>query len=186
MRLRTRCLLVFLLAVLFFYIVPVFFIPFIYKIKEPYFAIPIKCDRELTASEILPIRHDAYGDGEFGAKRNNGRLHKGLDLAAELKSPVCASKSGQARSYFVPGGYGNLVIITHPGGWQTRYGHLHESSIKKSQWVKRGEIIGFVGKSGNANVNGMLPHLHFEIRERNTPLDPAIFLTPPFLVGDKK
>ncbi|NQU95770.1 MAG: M23 family metallopeptidase [Candidatus Omnitrophica bacterium] len=176
MRLRDRCFLIILLVVIFLYIVPSFFIPFIYKIKEPYFAIPIECDRGLKASEILPIRHDAYGDGEFGAKRNNGRLHKGLDLTAKLKSPVCAAKSGRARKRFIPGGYGNLVTITHPGGWQTRYGHLHESSIKNSQWVKRGEIIGSVGKSGNANVNGMLTHLHFEIREKDIPLDPAIFL----------
>ena len=186
MRLRTRCFFVLTLAVILLYFVPGFFIPFIYKIKEPHFIVPIEFDSTLRASEVLPIRRDAYGDGEFGAKRKNGRRHLGLDLAAKLKSPVYASKSGRARARFVPGGYGNLIIITHPGRYQTRYGHLHKSSIKKTQWVKRGDIIGFVGRSGNANVSGMVPHLHFEIRKEDVPLDPEIFLTPPFLAGNKK
>ena len=124
--------------------------------------------------ESLPIRNDAYGEGHFGAKRRGDRTHKGLDLAAEIKTPVYASKSGSARALHIPGGYGNLVIIAHPGGWQTRYGHLYdESVIKKPRWVRQGEVIGFVGKTGNANSKGIIPHVHFEIRYKGEPIDPA-------------
>src|SRR4030042_3588838 len=128
----------------------IFFLsPVVYRIIEPRFAMPIRTpDKNFVAVEDLPVRHDSYGDGEFGAKRRGNRKHKGLDLAAGIKSPVYASKSGWARSYAIPAGYGNLVIINHPGGWQTRYGHLHESVIKKFQWVGQGDIIGSVGRSG--------------------------------------
>ena len=148
-----------------------FLFPFIYKIKEPYFAMPLKLT--VNSPRDLPIRHDVYGGGEFGAKRKNGRRHEGLDLAARMRSPVYASKSGWARTYRIPRGYGNLVVINHPGGWQTRYGHLDKIAIKKFQWVRQGEIIGLVGKTGNANVRQIIPHLHFEIRYRAKPLDPA-------------
>lgn len=137
---------------------------------------PLECDRKALTIEDLPIRNDAYGDGHFGAKRKNKRIHKGLDLAAEIRSSVIASKSGWAKTYYFPGGYGNLVVINHPGRWQTRYGHLYKATIKKFQWVRQGDIIGLVGKTGNANSRGITPHLHFEIRYEDKPLDPAIFL----------
>ncbi|MFH1380765.1 MAG: M23 family metallopeptidase [Candidatus Omnitrophota bacterium] len=146
-------------------------LPFVYKLKEPFFIMPIETKNE------IPIRNDDYGDGYFGAKRRGGRIHKGLDLAAKLKSPVYASKSGWAKTYTIPAGYGKLVIINHPGGWQTRYGHLDSFSIKKSQWVSQGSIIGFVGKSGNANTKGLIPHVHFEIRQNDEPQDPAVALS---------
>ena len=128
------------------------------------------------ASQKLPIRNDDYGDGYFGARRKNQRVHKGLDLAAARGDAVYASKSGWAKVLFYPNGYGNLVIINHPGGWQTRYGHLDSVSIKKSQWIWQGQVLGAVGKTGNADVKGMEPHLHFEIRHNSEALDPAVFL----------
>jgi len=122
------------------------------------------------------VRNDAYGEGHFGAKRKGGRVHKGIDLSAPLKSPVYASKSGWARVLHYPAGYGNLVIINHPDGWQTRYGHLESVAIRKSQWAKQGEVIGSVGKTGNAGASGIKPHLHFEIRYKGEALDPAELL----------
>lgn len=150
-----------------------FLFPAVYKIKEPHFAMPLKWDKEVKAAEDLPVREDAYGEGHFGARRRGGRRHNGLDLAAKIKSPVYASKSGWARTYCVPGGYGNLVIINHPGGCETRYGHLDSFTVKKFQWVRMGDTIGYVGKSGNANLKGIAPHLHFEIRYRDKPVDPV-------------
>ena len=148
-------------------------VPFIYSVKEPSFLLPVAFLKEIETVEDIPVRNDEYGEGEFGARRRNNRMHKGIDLDAELKSPVCASKSGWARSFYIPAGYGNLVVIDHPGGWQTRYGHLYETKIKKSRWVRQGEVIGSVGKTGNADVKGIRPHLHFEIRYKDTPVDPA-------------
>ena len=139
--------------------------PLIYRIKEPCFKPPV--------SSELVVRNDAYGEGAFGAKRKNGRTHSGLDLAAKLKSPVYASKSGWARAYCVPSGYGNLVIIKHPGGAETRYGHLHRSTVINPGWVRQGAVIGYIGKTGNAGERGIMPHLHFEIRHKGVPVDPA-------------
>ena len=147
-------------------------LPFIYRIKEPYFVMPIKAEEEVTRPEDLPIRSDDYGEGQFGAKRKGNRRHTGLDLRVELKSPVYASKSGWGRAYLVPTGYGNLVVINHPGGHETRYGHLDKTTIKRTRWVRQGQIIGSVGKSGNADVKGIDPHLHFEIRHKGKPVDP--------------
>ena len=149
-----------------------FLFPFVYRIKEPFFEVPIKIDEEMGRAPTVPVRNDDYGEGAFGAKRKGNRIHKGLDIKAELKDPVYASKSGWARSYFVPKGYGNLIIIEHPGRWQTRYGHLDSYAIKKSQWVYQGQVIGYVGKTGNANIKGIIPHVHFEIRYKKKPLDP--------------
>lgn len=151
------------------FVIQSFLFPFVYTIKEPYFAMPIH-------GKGFSIRNDAYGDGEFGARRKNKRTHNGLDLAAEINSPVYASKSGWAKAYYIPDGYGNLVVIKHPGKWQTRYGHLNKCAVKKLQWVRQGDIIGFAGKTGNANQKGITPHLHFEIRHKGKPLDPAALL----------
>ena len=147
--------------------------PFVYSLKEPFFAIPIEVGEGPSSAKSLPVRNDEQGDGRFGAKRNGARKHLGLDLEAKLGSPVYASKSGWARTSNVPNGYGKLVLINHPGHWQTRYGHLSEFAIKKSQWVRQGDVVGFVGKTGNAGSSGIAPHLHFEIRCKNSPLDPA-------------
>ncbi|MGB2706161.1 MAG: M23 family metallopeptidase [Candidatus Omnitrophota bacterium] len=175
MRAPVKYLLAICLAGVFLFFALNVLFPIVYKIKEPCFAIPVEID---SASErgVLPIRNDAWGEGLFNAKRSGGRRHKGLDLRARIKSPVYASKSGWARSCDFPGGYGNLVIINHPGRWQTRYGHLDKSVIKGFQWVRQGEIIGFVGKTGNADLKGITPHLHFEIRYKGKPADPAPFL----------
>ena len=120
----------------------------------------------------IPIRNDRFGEGHFGAKRRGGRKHLGIDIKAAIATPVMASKSGFARPYCVPHGYGNLVIIIHPSGDETRYGHLDTVGIKGFGWVMRGEIIGTVGKTGNADTPGLDAHLHYEIRRGGTPIDP--------------
>ena len=127
--------------------------------------------------EALPIRNDPLGDGYFGAKRGGGkRKHLGIDLASPMAGLVYASKSGWARIFYYPHGYGKLVVINHPGNWQTRYGHLDNIKIKSYSWVKQGDVIGSVGKTGNAIEPGIMPHLHFEIRKNNKPLNPEPFL----------
>ena len=139
----------------------------IYNIREPYFARPI---RDLSASMV--VRNDAHGDGEFGSKRRNGRSHSGIDILAPVGTPVYASKSGTAFKGEVPTGYGRYVMIYHPGGYQTYYGHLSDWAINAVQHVKRGDLIGYVGKTGNASSKSIQPHLHFEIRRYGEPQDP--------------
>lgn len=139
----------------------------IYKIREPYFIRPI-----YALSSKMIVRNDAHGDGEFGAKRRNGRSHGGIDILAPVGTPVYAAKSGMAFKGEVPTGYGKYVMIYHPGGYQTYYGHLSDWAIKPVQHINRGDIIGYVGRTGNASSKYIETHLHFEIRKDGEPQDP--------------
>ena len=140
----------------------------LYRIREPYFKRPI-----ISGSSGIIVRHDSHGDGEYGSKRRNGRIHSGIDMVAPVGTPVYAAKSGIAFTGEVPTGYGKYIMIYHPDGFQTYYGHLSEWAINPVQYVNRGDLIGYVGKTGNAASKSIEPHLHFEIRKDGTePQDP--------------
>ncbi|MDP3791900.1 MAG: M23 family metallopeptidase [Candidatus Omnitrophota bacterium] len=139
----------------------------IFNIREPFFIRPVH-----TSPSKMVVRNDAHGDGEFGSKRRNGRSHSGIDILAPTGTPVYAAKSGTAFKAEVPTGYGKYVMIYHPGGYQTYYGHLADWAIKPVQRVNKGDLIGYVGKTGNAASKSMQPHLHFEIRKEGEPQDP--------------
>lgn len=138
-----------------------------YRIKEPFFMRPI-----ISGSPQIIVRNDAYGSGDFGTKRRNGRSHSGIDILAPIGTPVYAAKSGIAFRGEVPTGYGKYIMIYHPDGYQTYYGHLSEWVALSTKRVHRGELIGYVGKTGNAAAKSMQPHLHFEIRLNGEPQDP--------------
>lgn len=140
---------------------------YVFKIAEPSFASPIK-----NASGHLTIRNDVFGKGDFGARRNGGRSHSGVDISADVSTPVYAAKSGIAFRGNVPTGYGKYILIYHPDGTQTMYGHLSNWVVNTGKKVRRGELIGFVGKTGNASNKNMQPHLHFEVREDGDPVNP--------------
>jgi len=140
----------------------------VFHLTEPAFKCPIR----LSSGEGIVVRNDAGGDGDFGSKRRNGRSHSGIDIQAPIGTPVKASKGGLAFCLNVPTGYGKYVLIYHPDGMLTLYGHLSEWSIESATKVKQGQVIGLVGRTGNANSRYIEPHLHFEIRKDNLPQDP--------------
>lgn len=146
----------------------------LFYLTEPAFKYPIK----LSPGEGLVVRNDAYGDGEFGMKRRNGRTHSGIDIKAPIGTPVMASKSGLAFCLNVPTGYGKYVLIYHPDGMLTLYGHLSEWAIESATRARQGQVVGMVGKTGNANSKLMESHLHFEIRKNNIPQDPRNLIKP--------
>lgn len=139
-----------------------------YKLREPYFSCPVK-----AKPGKLIIRSDAMGEGDFGARRRNGRSHSGIDIQAPIGTPVYASKSGIVFCGNIPAGYGKYAMIYHPDGFQTIYGHLSNWAAYSTQKVHRGELIGFVGNTGNAQGKHIQPHLHFEIRNAGEPQDPG-------------
>ncbi|KAL2644715.1 hypothetical protein R1flu_012302 [Riccia fluitans] len=100
-----------------------------------------------------------------------GRQHNGVDLAAPTGEPVLAADSGEVTyAGWEPGGYGNLVEITHRDGWKTLYAHNSKIFTWKGQLVRRGDCIATVGETGRATG----PHLHWEIRDHlNKPIDPS-------------
>ncbi|MCX5679670.1 MAG: M23 family metallopeptidase [Candidatus Omnitrophica bacterium] len=140
----------------------------VFHLTEPNFKCPIR----LNSGDGIVVRSDVHGDGDFGAKRRNGRSHSGIDIQAPVGTPVRASKSGLAFCLNVPTGYGKYVLIYHPDGMLTLYGHLSEWNIESATRVKQGRVIGLVGKTGNAGSKYIEPHLHFEIRKNNVPQDP--------------
>lgn len=99
----------------------------------------------------------------YGTRRdpfNGGRdFHPGLDISADHGTPVHATADGLVSAAGWSGNYGNLVVVDHGFGIQTRYGHLSKFSARAGQRVRRGDIIGHVGSTGRSTS----PHLHYEI-----------------------
>ena len=98
--------------------------------------------------------------------------HIGLDIAAQMWDPIVAIADGVVAFAEWGGGYGNLVIVYHAGGWSSYYAHLDEFAVKTGQEVRQGELLGGAGTTGYSTG----PHLHFEIRYYGRPVDPHIHL----------
>jgi len=135
----------------------------------------------LPSRETITIRRDRLGKGDFGAKRNGGRRHQGVDLLAEVGTPVAAVRSGRVRIGNVPRGMGKFVIVTHRDGTKSLYGHLSEIYVSDHSRVRQGQWIGAVGKTGNASSKAVSPHLHFEIRYGKKILNPTPILAQAML-----
>lgn len=102
-----------------------------------------------------------------------GRMHTGLDIANAFGTPIYAADPGTIVYSGYKGGYGNLVIIDHGGGGvKTYYGHMQSSTVKVGETVARGQLIGYMGSTGNSTGS----HVHFEVRINNQPMDPMRYL----------
>ena len=131
-----------------------------FKAAEPFYASPVA-----VIAGGVAIRNDNNAQGRFGVSRGGGkRRHEGLDLISAPDSPVFAAHSGRASYVGVNGGYGNFIRILHPDGYSTGYAHLNAVAVSWGEWVEQGMVIGTSGKTGNADSDDILPHLHFEIR----------------------
>jgi murein DD-endopeptidase MepM/ murein hydrolase activator NlpD len=107
---------------------------------------------------------------EFGPRW--GRMHKGLDIAAPSGTPIKASKAGTVIHAGWQGGYGNLTIIDHGGGYATAYGHQSRLGSPRGATVRQGEVIGYVGSTGHSTG----PHCHFEVRVNGVQQNPRRYL----------
>lgn len=135
-------------------------------INRTAFLLPISCGKQII------LRNDDYGKGHFAARRNGGRKHNGIDIMADIGTPVLAARSGRVINAEKKRGLGKYVEIKHSKGLVTIYAHLSGICVKNGQRVRQGQLIGYVGKTGNANYKRIQSHLHFEIRKHNIPLDP--------------
>ena len=120
----------------------------------------------------LMIRHDAKGSGRFEAPRSGGRAHRGIDLRAELGSPVRALRSGVVLQIGQHRGLGRFVELEHANQLHSLYAHLDQIRVVPGARVRQGAIIGTVGKTGNARSPLVTPHLHVEVTREGRPLDP--------------
>jgi murein DD-endopeptidase MepM/ murein hydrolase activator NlpD len=100
------------------------------------------------------------------------RFHAGLDLRAPESTPVYAAADGRVLQSGPSGAYGNRVVIDHGAGLSSLYGHHSTNLVGEGDVVRRGQVIGLVGHTGNATGD----HLHFELRWRDGNVDPRVVL----------
>lgn len=114
--------------------------------------------------------------GRFGERLDpfsgEGAFHTGVDIASHYGDDVRAAADGMVIAVDTRGGYGRLVVVDHGFGFTTWYGHLSGFETELGMRVKRGEVIGYVGESGRASG----PHVHYEVRINNTPVNPWRYL----------
>jgi len=118
----------------------------------------------------LPVHRAFRYTSGFGMRW--GRMHEGVDLAAPVGTPLYATADGVVSFAGQQRGYGNIVIIQHGFGLETRYAHQSRLRVKKGQRVSRGERIGDMGNTGHSTG----PHVHYEIRLNGKPINPMTFI----------
>ena len=131
-------------------------------------------NRYRIASNMLPLDMPVksafrYTSG-FGARW--GRAHKGVDLAGPVGTPILATGDGTVKFAGRQSGYGNVIIIEHALGTETRYGHLSKIRVQAGQKVSRGSQIGDMGNTGRSTGS----HLHYEVRVNGRAMNPMSFI----------
>jgi len=106
----------------------------------------------------------------FGWRRS--RMHEGIDIAARSGAPVHAAEAGHVIYAGRLGGYGNVVVVRHGQLYESVYAHNRRFRVQRGARVRKGDVIAEVGATGNASA----PHVHFEVRRRDDPRDPLLFL----------
>jgi murein DD-endopeptidase MepM/ murein hydrolase activator NlpD len=101
-----------------------------------------------------------------------GAFHSGVDIDAPYGTPVRAAGDGEVTGAELGAGYGRAVVLNHGHDVLTLYGHLSAIAVIPGQHVTRGQVIGYVGQSGRATG----PHLHYEVRLHNVPVNPYKYL----------
>ncbi|MDR2573064.1 MAG: M23 family metallopeptidase [Desulfovibrio sp.] len=99
-------------------------------------------------------------------------FHKGLDISNRVGTPVVAPAEGTVTLTAPDGAYGNSVEIHHGSGITTKYAHLQRWTVQPGQWVKRGQVIGYIGMSGRTTG----PHLHYEVHLHGVPVNPMRYI----------
>jgi murein DD-endopeptidase MepM/ murein hydrolase activator NlpD len=130
--------------------------------------------RMAAAPTMWPVEGPV--SGSFGERidpfNGEGAFHTGVDISCAYGQAVIAPADGVVTFAADAGGYGRLVILEHGQGISTRYGHLASFAVALGQSVRRGDVIGYVGRSGRATG----PHLHYEVRIQGVPVNPHKYL----------
>ncbi|MFZ0479043.1 MAG: M23 family metallopeptidase [Terriglobales bacterium] len=130
--------------------------------------------RASAAPNLWPV--EGQITGSFGERidpfNGEGAFHSGVDISAAVGSTVIAPADGVVTFADFMSGYGRAVMIDHGHGISTRYGHLASFAVTAGQYIHRGDTIGYVGLSGRSTG----PHLHYEVRINDTPVNPYKYL----------
>ena len=130
--------------------------------------------RASAAPNLWPV--EGQITGSFGERidpfNGEGAFHSGVDISAGYGQPVIAPADGVVVFADLMGGYGRAIVLDHGRGITTRYGHLANFAVISGQHVQRGDTLGYVGLSGRSTG----PHLHYEVRINDTPVNPHKYL----------
>lgn len=143
-----------------------------------------KYQRKGTRETRTPVSTGSGGSGDYfwpvdggyiSAYQGDGRGHKGIDIAAPYGTPIYAAESGTVIDVGSGwnGGYGNCVMISHNDGNVTVYAHQSSVAIEYGDYVVKGQIIGYIGSTGDSTGN----HLHFEVRSNGTYPNPTNYVS---------
>jgi murein DD-endopeptidase MepM/ murein hydrolase activator NlpD len=133
---------------------------------------------QLSSMGIVPSLWPVVGQitGHFGERLDpfsgEGAFHAGLDIASHYGDEIRATADGDVTNVEQRAGYGRLIILDHGFGLTTWYGHLSGFNVEAGTHVRRGDVIGYEGDSGRSTG----PHLHYEVRINNTPVNPWRYL----------
>jgi murein DD-endopeptidase MepM/ murein hydrolase activator NlpD len=127
-----------------------------------------------AAPNLWPV--EGHITGSFGERidpfNGEGAFHSGVDISSSFGTPVIAPADGTVVFADFLGGYGRAIVIDHGHGVTTRFGHLANFAVIAGQQIQRGDTIGYVGLSGRSTG----PHLHYEVRINDTPVNPHKYL----------
>lgn len=127
-----------------------------------------------STPSILPVKgwissHFGYRQYPFTGEVS---LHEGMDIAAFPGTPIYAPANGVVVFAGYKKGYGKVIVVDHGYELSTLYGHLSDIMVSRWQKVERKQVIGAIGNTGNSSG----PHLHYEVRISNVPVDPANYI----------
>lgn len=151
------------------------------EVEEKTMETQIRLIEKTSNPAFLPTMWSHLGkiNNEFGFRRNpfGGRsyeFHAGMDIGGERGDMIIAPANGIVLNADWQGGYGNMIEIDHGNGLTTRYGHLSRIGVQIGDTVQRGQPIGLIGSTGRSTG----PHLHYELRLNDKPINPRRFLPP--------
>jgi len=131
------------------------------------------------APSLWPIEGrvgSSFGERQDPINGEAGTFHPGVDIEAAYGTPVRAAGDGDVLGETMGAGYGRQVVLSHGHDLTTIYGHLSSVAVFPGLHVSRGQIIGYVGQTGRATG----PHLHYEVRVHNVPVNPHKYLRTTF------
>lgn len=121
---------------------------------------------------LWPVRGHLTSDFGYRFIFGETNFHRGVDLAAPAGTAISAAAGGVVTYAGVKGTYGNLVVVSHGNGFVTYYAHCSKILVEAGESVTQGQPLAAVGSTGRSTG----PHLHFEVRYQNTPIDPFLYL----------
>lgn len=131
-----------------------------------------------STPSIAPVRGiltDGFG-GRSDPFTGEAGQHNAIDISSAIGQAVRAPADGIVVKAEWANGYGNVIYLSHGYGYSTRYGHLSAFAVRPGQRIKRGDVIGSVGSTGRSTG----PHLHYEVRVNNTPVNPLEYILNAF------